>query len=141
LAFSGPLPPQIACRFTVGELAVLRIVGDEMRRQGVCVLCIDALAGRAGVSRSTVKNALREARRLGLVTVTERRRRGLPSLSNVVRVIDGSWLAWLRHQPGRGGVNFLITTDNQHQSGRRNGFKPIHLTPLQCRAHRREHER
>ncbi len=30
LASSGPLPPAIACRFTTGELAVLRIVGDEV---------------------------------------------------------------------------------------------------------------
>ena len=27
LAASGPMPPSLACRFTVGELAVLRIVG------------------------------------------------------------------------------------------------------------------
>src|SRR3954454_3368543 len=31
LAASGPMPPALACRFTVSELAVLKIVGDEVR--------------------------------------------------------------------------------------------------------------
>src|SRR5829696_8695403 len=30
LAASGPMPPGLACKFTVAELAVLRIVGDEV---------------------------------------------------------------------------------------------------------------
>src|SRR4051794_21674519 len=29
LAASGPMPPALACKFTVSELAVLRIIGDE----------------------------------------------------------------------------------------------------------------
>src|ERR671917_825936 len=36
LAASGPMPPALACKFTVGELAVLRIVGDEMHQHGCC---------------------------------------------------------------------------------------------------------
>jgi Bacterial regulatory proteins, gntR family len=50
-------------------LAVLRIVGDEAKAHGVCALHIDAIAARAGVGRTTVRNALREARELGLVRV------------------------------------------------------------------------
>ena len=42
LAFSGPLPPTLACRFTVGEFAVLRIVSDAVRDNGQCVLPVDA---------------------------------------------------------------------------------------------------
>jgi hypothetical protein len=68
------MPPALAARFTVGELAVLRIVGDEVRARKVCGLHLDAIAARAGVSRSTAKNAIREAKRLGLVEVQERRR-------------------------------------------------------------------
>jgi hypothetical protein len=30
LAASGPLPPTLACRFTVCELAVLRLIGDHL---------------------------------------------------------------------------------------------------------------
>src|SRR4051794_18660050 len=36
LAMSGPMPPALACKFTVSELAVLRIVGDEVRQHGQC---------------------------------------------------------------------------------------------------------
>ena len=64
LASSGPLPPSVACRFTVGELAVLRIVGDEVRQHGQCDRCVDEMAARAGVCRSMVKNAIRTAARL-----------------------------------------------------------------------------
>src|SRR4051794_16696416 len=45
---SGPMPPGLACRFTVGELAVLRIVGDEVRQHGHCARCVDEIAVRAG---------------------------------------------------------------------------------------------
>ena len=31
LAASGPMPPQLACRFTTGELAALRIIADPVR--------------------------------------------------------------------------------------------------------------
>src|SRR5829696_2940830 len=71
LAASGPMPPALACRFTVGELAVLRIVGDEVRLHGHCNRRVDEIAARAGVCRSMVKNAIREAARLGLLTVEE----------------------------------------------------------------------
>ncbi len=74
LAASGPMPPSLACRFTVGELAVLRIVGDEVRENGHCDRTLAEVAARAGVSRSTAKNAIRAAAAMGLVTVQERRR-------------------------------------------------------------------
>src|SRR4051812_11767435 len=63
LAASGPMPPSLACKFTVSELAVLRIIGDEVRQHGQCDRCVDELAARAGVCRSMVKNAVREAAR------------------------------------------------------------------------------
>ena len=36
LAASGPMPPALSCKFTVSELAVLRIIGDEVRQHGQC---------------------------------------------------------------------------------------------------------
>jgi hypothetical protein len=74
----------------------LRIIGDEIRAHGLCALHIDAIAARAGTCRTTCQNALREARRLGLITLQERRRRGQPSRTNLVRVVSAEWLAWLR---------------------------------------------
>src|SRR3954449_227851 len=104
LAASGPMPPSMACRFTVGELAVLRIVGDEVRQHGQCDRCVDELAARAGVCRSLVKNAIRTAARLGLLTVEERRREGRRNLPNVVRIVSREWLAWLTRGPKPIGV-------------------------------------
>lgn len=96
LAASGVMPPALAARFTTGEMAVLRIVSDEFRARKVCALCLDAIAARAGVSRTLAKGAIRQARRLGLVEVQERRRTGAKSLPNLVTVIDREWLAWIK---------------------------------------------
>src|SRR5919107_3163739 len=110
LAASGPMPPSLACRFTVGELAVLRIVGDEVRQHGHCDRCVDELAARAGVCRSLVKNAIRTEARLGLVTVEERRRAGRRNLPNVVRIVSREWLAWLARGPKAIGVKKIAPT-------------------------------
>src|SRR4051794_2740349 len=99
LAASGPMPPGLAYKFTVSELAVLRIIGDEVRQHGQCARCVDEIAARAGVCRSMVKNAIREAARLGLLTVEERRRKGRRNLPNVIRITSKEWTIWL----ARGG--------------------------------------
>ena len=109
---SGIVPAKIAASFTVGELAVLTVIGRQVQRGGVCVLPIDAIAALAGVSRTTVQNAQRQARALGLIEVRERRRRGLPSLPNVVSVTDKLWRAWLKLGGQGGGFRNLSTTDN-----------------------------
>jgi hypothetical protein len=89
------LPPPLAARFTWGEIAVMRIVGDECRVHGCCTLHIDAIAARSGVHRTTVQNALREAQgregRPGIITVQERRRRGQRSLTNIIRIVSRDW--------------------------------------------------
>lgn len=95
-AASGVLPPQIACQFTLGEVAALSVVAREVQRKGRCELPIDAIAAMAGVSRTTTQNALRLARRLGLLSVMERRRRGEKSDTNVVSVVSQEWRGWLR---------------------------------------------
>ena len=117
LAASGPLPPGSACQFTVGELAALRIIGDEWRTHGRCALFIDAIAARAGVSRSTVKNAIRRAREVGLISVEERRVTAFRNDSNVVRVISPAWRLWLAHARQVTGVKKLAGTDNQFRKG------------------------
>jgi hypothetical protein len=99
LAASGPMPPALACKFTVSELAVLRIIGDEVRQHGHCARCVDEIAARAGVCRRMVQNAIREAARLGLLTVEERRREGRRNLPNIVRIVSKEWTSWL----ARGG--------------------------------------
>ena len=108
---SGVVPASIAASFTPGELAVLSVIGRTVQRcGGVCVLPIDALAALAGVSRTTVQNTLRAARRLGLIEVKERRRRGLPSRTNIVRVISPLWTSWLKIGGHGGGFRNSSTT-------------------------------
>jgi hypothetical protein len=99
LACSGPMPPALGSRFTTRQLAVLRIVGDEMARSGACGLCIDAIAARAGVCRSLAQAAIRLAEGDGLLTIQERRHQGRKSDPNLVRIISREWLQWLQ----RGG--------------------------------------
>ncbi len=96
LAASGPMPPQLAAGFTTGQLAVLRVIGDEMAAKGVCGLCVDAIAARAGVCRRLAQGAIRLAAGDGLLTVQERRHEGRKNSPNLVRIISREWLAWLR---------------------------------------------
>ncbi len=107
LACSGPMPPALASRFTTGHLAVLRVVGDEMARNGACGLCIDAIAARAGVCRRLAQGAIRLAESDGLLTIQERRHQGRKSDPNVVRIISREWLAWLR-RGGRSAAPALL---------------------------------
>lgn len=95
-AASGRLPPALAARFTLAEQAVLALVAAETCRRRDCRLAVGQLAAIAGVSETTVRNAVREAVRLGLVTVEERRVTGWRNDTNVVRVVAAEWLAWLR---------------------------------------------
>src|SRR4051812_18708125 len=95
-AASGLLPPNVACRFTLGEQAALAIVAAENRKRGDCRLTHQEIADVAGVGVSTVKNAMRAARAIRLLAIEERRLAAFRNASNVVRIVDPSWLAWLR---------------------------------------------
>src|SRR4051812_24086457 len=99
LAASGPLPPSLACRFTLGEVATLRIVADEARLKGRCDRSLDEVAARAGVSRSTARNAMRAATRLGLIRITERPQPGRKHLTNIVEIVSAEWWAWIMRGP------------------------------------------
>ncbi len=100
---SGRLPPGIAARFTLAEQAVLALVAAETARRKDCRLSIENMAAVTGVCRSTVKNAIREARQLGLLTVEERQVTGFRNDTNVIRIISPEWLAWIRLARKGGG--------------------------------------
>jgi DNA-binding transcriptional ArsR family regulator len=121
LAASGPLPPSLACKFTVGELAALRIVADEVREKGRCDRTIGEIAARAGIGRTTAQNAFRAAAAMGLLTVQERRREGQKNLSNVVRIVSREWLQWIK----RGGARELakVSIGRGSPSSKPIGFK------------------
>lgn len=98
LGGSSAMPPALRAHYTEGHRAVLCIVAEEAKRRGACEFAIDKIAAMAGVCRTTVQNALHEARRLGHVAISERPRPGLKNLTNVVKIVSREWLRWI----GRG---------------------------------------
>lgn len=100
-AGSGRLPPHIRAWFTPGEQAVLNAIAAAHCRRGRSEMTVRALGEQAGLGATTVRNAIRQARLLGLVRVTERRQNRRFNLSNVVEIISPEWLAWLRLSASR----------------------------------------
>lgn len=96
LAASGAVPGTIAASFTTGEVAALSVIARQCQRSGSCSWFMDKIAAVAGVSRTTARNAIRQAQALGLITVQERRQRGWRSDSNIIRIVSREWLAWLK---------------------------------------------
>jgi len=122
-AMSGVVPARIAASFTTAEAAAMTVIARQCQRGGTCSLPLDMVAALAGVSRSTVKNAIRTAARLGLIERRERRRRGLPSKTNVIKVISAEWSAWLKLGEHRVGVKSLTATVSHSHSKVKSGDK------------------
>lgn len=141
LACSGPMPPALAARFTVGQLAVLHIVASEVTAKGVCGLCIDAIAARAGVCRRLAQGAIRLAEGDGLLTIEERRHEGRRNSPNLIRILSREWWAWTkRRRPmraGEGGCRTLHPTDTEvfKQGTTRSGEPSKKLPERQGRPH------
>src|SRR5829696_2167860 len=95
-AASGAMPPALASRFTLAEQAVLGVIAAENSKRGDCRLTNKEIADVAGVCITTVKNALRAARGLNLLTIEERRLTAFRNASDVVRIVSPEWRAWLR---------------------------------------------
>jgi hypothetical protein len=112
LAASGPMPPALAAHYTTGQMAVFRIVADEVRQHGACAKTLGEIAARAGVGITTARDAIRAAAFDGILIIEERRRRGAPNLPNLVRIISREWSNWVKRS-GRGGSSFLGATDNR----------------------------
>ncbi|WP_153005482.1 hypothetical protein [Aureimonas ureilytica] len=123
-ASSGAMPPAIAALFSEGERAVLSVVVLEIRTNGVCGLCNDAIAARAGVCLTTAKNALRLAGRLGLILIERRPQKGRKNLPNLVSIVSAEWLVWI---------------EKEKRSGSSIGVKP--LSPTNSSISRREERR
>ena len=103
-AAAGFLPPALAAGFTQGEVAALAVVAGEIGKRGTCALALGAIAALAGVSESTAKRALRQARGLGLVSIEERRLSRERNDTHLVRIVSREWAGWLRlrmPRPGR----------------------------------------
>src|SRR3954454_10890440 len=108
-AASGALPPALAARFTLAETAVLAVVAAEHQKHGRCTLVIEHIAALAGVGRTTVKNALREAQRQSLLRIEERRLSAWRNAPNVVTLTSPEWLSWLRLRTRGGALHHLAS--------------------------------
>jgi len=115
-SWAGSGMPRFMWRhYTEGERAVLCVVGDQVRKHGYCDLPIDRVAAVAGVSRTTVQNALRKARasELAHVTVEERPRAGRKNLTNIIRIISSAWLGWLKRCIGFKKVSPTVAKESR----------------------------
>jgi hypothetical protein len=131
---SGVVPAKIAAHFTQGELAILTVIGRQVQRCQVCVLPVDAIAALAGVCRRLAQTAMREAERLGLLLVKERRIPGRKSMTNLVSIVSPEWKNWLRPGGRTTGCKKMHATDNPFSSlGVRDEKRPPehHLARLQ----------
>ena len=95
LARDGRMPPGVRAHYTEGEASALRVIAGEVKHHGVCDFPIDKIAALAGVGRTTVQNAVREAGRLGYVQVERRPIKGRKNDTNLVRIVSREWLAWV----------------------------------------------
>ncbi|SFV16244.1 hypothetical protein SAMN02799631_06344 [Methylobacterium sp. 174MFSha1.1] len=98
LGGSSPLPEPLARRYTEGQRAVLFIVGEEIAVRGVCGLSVAEIAARAGVCHRHAQMTLRLAEGDGLLSITERPRKGQTHQTNLVRVLSREWAAWLQRR-------------------------------------------
>lgn len=99
---SGLMPPQVACRFTMGEGAALAVIAAEVAKRGRCVLTLGHIAALAGVCKQTVRNAVRQAAALGLLRSEEWRLSAFRSAPNTITILSAEWTAWLRLAVRRG---------------------------------------
>jgi hypothetical protein len=99
------LPPQLAAHFTLAEVAVA-VVAVEVEKHGACSLTLGHIAAVAGVSRTTVKNALMQAQSLGLVR-SRRDASAWRNAPNHITVTSPEWLSWIGL---RGGGKTLPST-------------------------------
>jgi hypothetical protein len=107
LGGSSALPPSLRAQYTEGHRAVLCVVAQEIKSRGICDFAIDKIAALAGVCRTTVYYALKEASNLGHLLVMERRRSSAKNLTNIVRIISTEWRAWIsRDLDSRGAIAF-----------------------------------
>ena len=110
------MPPALAAGFSQAENAALAVIIREIATAGRCGLPMGAVAARAGVGITSARNAVREARRRGILHVEERRVSRDRNLPNVVTIASRELALWVRTRSrveGQGGgVKSVARTTN-----------------------------
>ena len=100
------MPPAMAAGFTQAENAALAVIIREIATAGRCGLPMGAIAARAGVCITSVRNAVREARKRGILHVEERRVSYDRNLPNLITITSRELTLWVRTRArveGQGG--------------------------------------
>ena len=117
---SGWMPPAMAVGFTQAENAALAVIIREIATTGRCGLPVGAIAARAGICTTSARNAIREARRRGILRVEERRVSYDRNLPNVITITSRELALWVRTRArveGRTpGVKSVSPTSNHTSS-------------------------
>lgn len=90
------MPTCIARLFTVSKLAVLAVIVRAVIERGFSRMSLPEIAARAGVGCTTARYALRDAVRMGLISISENRLNKRWHRPNTIRIVCRRWLAWLR---------------------------------------------
>jgi hypothetical protein len=137
------VPDHLAAGFTDGELAALSIIAQEHAARGRCAFPMAKIAALAGISETTARNAFREAKAQGLITVEERPQHRAPHLPNIIRIVAPAWKTWIERRPATwrgGGCKELKATPKSKnitplpplagaQRNRSKGYRPSRAEP------------
>lgn len=102
------LPASLCDLFTEGERAVLYIVAADQREHGKCACSHQEIADRAGMGKTTTRNALRKAYQHGLISVQQRPQWRGKNLPNIVTIACKRWLSWLVKFRPKLGFNYSL---------------------------------
>lgn len=96
------MPDDMGGWYTQGELAALAVVAGEVRQNGECALPLDEIAAHAGVSRTTVQNALRYAVSAGHVAIEVQHADDGKQRPNVIRIASRHWMKHRKRMEAHG---------------------------------------
>lgn len=101
-AGGGNMPPAVRTAYSEAERAALSVIAEQCKRRGFCALSLDEIARLAGVSRTSVQNALRKARskQHSHISMRERPQQGGKNLTNIIKITCASWLSWIARAIG-----------------------------------------
>lgn len=89
------IPTCLAKFFTVSKLAVLAVIARAVIEKGSSNMSLPEIAARAGVGCTTARYAIRDASRMGLISVRENRRNATWNRPNTIQIICKRWRNWL----------------------------------------------
>jgi hypothetical protein len=127
VAYCGALPGHIAAKFTIGQIAALSIIVAQVKSTGRCELYVRQIAAMAGCCGRVVQTAIIEAQRIGLISIERRPRAGRSNLSNVIKIIDVSLVAWIK----RGNSNKQLHWVNFSQHNNTRVIKSVRISHTQ----------